>query len=161
MGKKESTTDIAQRLILPILEELGLELWDVRFEKEGSGWFLRYFIDKDGGINIQDCETVSRRVEACLDAEDPIPQSYVLEISSPGIERQLVKDWHFERYTGHQVAVRLIRPVDGLRDFAGALKSKDGDNITILLDEDTEMTYQENEAAYTRLYIDFETGGQD
>jgi ribosome maturation factor RimP len=160
-AKKAATVDIARRLAAPILEELGLQLWDVRFEKEGSGWYLRYFIDKEGGININDCEAVSRRVDALLDEEDPIQQSYVLEVSSPGIERQLVKDWHFERYIGQKVAVRLIRPVEGVRDFIGTLVGKVGDNITILLEDDVQMTYETGEAAYTRLYIDFMTGGQD
>ena len=136
--KKTKAVDVAARLAAPVLAELGLELWDVRFEKEGSGWYLRYFIDKEGGVNINDCEAVSRRVDTLLDEADPIEQSYVLEVSSPGIERHLVKDWHFQRYIGQRVAVRLIRPVNGVRDFTGTLISKEGDNITILLEDDVQ-----------------------
>lgn len=83
--KKENTTDTAARLAQPLLEELGLTLWDLRFEKEGSLWYLRYFIDKEGGVTIDDCEQFSRAVEKKLDAADPISQSYTLEVSSPGI----------------------------------------------------------------------------
>jgi len=157
--KKLSTTEIAATLAVPIAKELGLEIWDVRFEKEGSNRYLRYLIDKEDGVNINDLEAVSRRVEARLDEEDPISQSYILEVSSPGIERQLIKDAHFEKYIGHKVAVRLIRPVDGMRDFVGELVSKYGDEVTILLDDDIEMIYKTNESAYTKLYIDFGIGG--
>jgi len=160
-NKKPNTVQIAQGLIRPVLDEMGLELWDTRFEKEGSAWFLRYFIDKEGGVTIQDCEAVSRAVDKLLDEADPISQSYILEVSSPGVERRLVKDEHFTRYAGHDVAVRLIRPVDGARDFVGRLIGKQGDEITILLDGDVEMVFAKNEAAYIRLYIDFETGGLD
>jgi len=158
-NKKPNTVQIAQGLIRPVLDEMGLELWDTRFEKEGSAWFLRYFIDKEGGVTIQDCEAVSRAVDKLLDEADPITQSYILEVSSPGVERQLTKDAHFARYAGHAVRVRLIRPVDGARDFTGVLAGKDGDEITVLLEDDVEMTFLKSEAAYVRLYIDFETGG--
>lgn len=157
--KKPNTVQVAERIIKPVLDELGLELWDTRYEKEGSLWFLRYFIDKDGGVTINDCEAASKAVSKLLDDADPIDQSYVLEVSSPGIERQLVKDWHFARYLGQEVSVRLIRPVDGVRDFVGALQSKSGDSITILLDEDVEMAFTMAEAAFIKLYVDFETGG--
>ena len=154
--KKQSTSQIAQRIVTPILDQLGLQLWDIRFEKEGSSWFLRFFIDRENGVSIGDCEAVSRRVEAILDAEDPIQVSYVLEVSSPGIERELAKDHHFQRYIGEMVAVKLMRPVEGQRDFIGKLISKEADNVTILLDDDISMTYSLNEAAYTRLHVDFE-----
>lgn len=155
-GRKESTVQIAERLIKPIIEERGLVLWDTRFEKEGSQWYLRYFIDKDGGVNIGDCEFVSRAIDKLLDTADPIEQSYVLEVSSPGIERELVKDWHFDEYTGYEVQVRLIRAVNGKRDFTGELLSKDGDEIKILLGDGVEMSFSKSEAAGVRLVGDYE-----
>ena len=153
--KKENTTDTAARLAQPLLEELGLTLWDLRFEKEGSLWYLRYFIDKEGGVTIDDCERFSRAVEKKLDAADPISQSYTLEVSSPGIERELTRDWHFRACMGQEVAVRLIRPVDGARDFVGTLTSCGEDGVTILLPEDVEMTFQRGEASHVRLYNDY------
>ena len=95
LRKKESTIEVAARLAQPLLEELGLVLWDLRFEKEGSLWYLRYFIDKEEGVTIDDCERFSRAIDKRLDAADPIDQSYTLEVSSPGIERELTKDWHY------------------------------------------------------------------
>lgn len=161
-NKKPTTVEVAQRIIRPVLDKMGLTLWDTRFEKEGSSWYLRYFVDKeDAHVTIGELEEVSRAVDKLLDEEDPISQSYVLEVSSPGMERALVRDEHFARYAGHDVAVRLIRPVEGVRDFVGRLMGKSGDEITILLDEDVEMVIKKAEAAYIRLYIDFETGGLD
>lgn len=159
--KKENTVQIAQRLAKPFAEQRGIELWDVRFEKEGSQWYLRYFIDKEGGVSIGDCEFLSRAVEKLLDETDPIDQSYILEVSSPGIERELVKDWHFERYTGFDVNVRLIRSVDGEKNFTGELLSKVGDEITILLDGDVEMSFSKAEVSSVRLAADYKDGGLD
>ena len=93
---KKNTAAVAEELAQPILDEMGLLLWDVVYEKEGSGWYLRYYVDKEGGIDINSCEAFSRAVEKALDAADPIEGSYTLEVSSPGIERQLTRDWHFE-----------------------------------------------------------------
>lgn len=153
--KKESTTDIAARLARPLLEEMGLTLWDLRFEKEGSLWYLRYFIDKEGGVTIDDCERFSRAVEKKLDAADPIDQSYTLEVSSPGIERELTKDWHYEQCMGQEIAVRLIRPVEGVRDFVGTLTGCGEEGVTMLLPGEVEMTFQKAEASYVRLYNDY------
>lgn len=158
--KGGNTVQTAERLIKPVIEERGLILWDTRFEKEGSQWYLRYFIDKEGGVNINDCEYVSRAVDKLLDEADPIEQSYVLEVSSPGIERELVKDWHFAEYAGSRVQVRFIRAVNGKRDFSGELLSKDGDTIKILLDGDIEMSFSKSEASSVKLATDFESGGQ-
>ena len=158
-GKKTNTVSIASQLAEPVLQELGLKLWDIRFEKVGSIWFLRYFLEKDGGITIEDCENFSRRISKLLDEADPIDQSYYLEVSSPGVERELVKDWHFQEYIGQDVNVRLIRPVEGMRDFTGRLLSLEGDVITILLEgeeEDLEMSFTRSEAAYVRLVDHFD-----
>ena len=155
-GKKPNTAAVCEELAKPVLEELGLQLWDLRFEKEGSIWFLRYFIDKPGGVDINDCENFSRRMDKLLDEADPVDQSYTLEVSSPGIERELSRPWHFESCKGKKVMVRLIRPVDGIRDFEGILGGMQDDQISLLLDEESEMCFGKNEAAYIRLFDDFD-----
>lgn len=153
--KKLNTVEIAEQLMTPVANRLGLEIWDVEFKKEGNQWYLRYFLDKDGGINIDDCEAASREISELLDKEDPIKQSYVLEVGSPGIERILKKDSHFQQYMGSEILVRLIRPVDGVRDFVGVLTAKNGNTITLELEEDIEMTFELKEAAYVKLHVVF------
>ncbi len=157
-GKKPNTITTVSELAAPVAEQFGVQLWDVRYEKEGASWFLRIFIDKEGGVNIDDCENVSRAMSKLLDENDPIDQSYYLEVSSPGIGRDLVRPWHFEKYLGHEVEVRLIRAVEGVRDFIGEMTEFDGNNVTILLEElEAEMTFNLKEAAWVRLHeeIDF------
>ena len=95
-GKGGNTVAAVWDIAAPIAEQLGLDIWDIRFVKEGADWFLRIFIDKDGGVTIEDCENMSRAMDAPLDEADPIPQSYCLEVSSPGVERELTRDSHFE-----------------------------------------------------------------
>lgn len=157
-GKKPNTTTIVSELAAPVAEQFGVSLWDVRFEKEGSSWFLRIFIDKEDGVDIEDCENVSRVMSKLLDEADPIDQSYYLEVSSPGIGRDLVKPWHFQKYIGFPVTVRLIRAVDGVREFTGEMTAFDGENVTLALEDlETEMIFGLKEAAWVRLYeeIDF------
>ena len=125
-GKKGSgnTAEIVRVLVEPAARELGLEVWDVRFLKEGAEWFLRIFIDKPEGVGIEDCERMSRAVSPLLDEADPIEQSYCLEVSSPGIDRELTRPGHFARFLGSQVRVRLFRPLgDGRRELCGELVS--------------------------------------
>ena len=98
-GKGGNTVAAVWDIAAPIAEQLGLDIWDIRFVKEGADWFLRIFIDKDGGVTIEDCENMSRAMDAPLDEADPIPQSYCLEVSSPGVERELTRDSHFEACT--------------------------------------------------------------
>ena len=155
---KKNTAAVAEELAQPILEEMGLLLWDVIYEKEGSGWYLRYYVDREGGIDINSCEAFSRAVEKVLDAADPIEGSYTLEVSSPGIERQLTRDWHFEYLMGQPLFVRLIRPVEGIRDFTGTLTAYRDGTMTLLLDEETEMNVERSETAFVRLYNDFSGG---
>lgn len=155
---KKNTAAIAEELAAPILEEMGLQLWDVVYEKEGSGWYLRYYVDKEGGIDINSCEAFSRAISDVLDEADPIDGSYTLEVSSPGIERQLTRDWHFETLMGQQLLVRLIRPVEGVRDFIGTLTDYRDGTLTLLLDEKTEMNVECGETAFIRLYNDFSGG---
>ena len=98
--EKTNTVEVVTALAKPVVEQMGLQLWDVRFEKEGASWYLRIFIDKEGGVTIDDCENLSRAMDQILDDADPISQSYYLEVSSPGIGRDLVRPWHFQRYLG-------------------------------------------------------------
>ena len=154
---KQNTAQIAERLAQPVLLQLGLRLWDVRFEKEGGAWFLRYFIDRDGGVNLNDCEQFSRLIDPILDAADPIDGSYSLEVSSPGIERELTKPWHFEENLGRPVTARLIRAKNGVRELSGTLVSYH-DGVAVLRDDttETEHTIAKAEAAYIRLQDDFD-----
>ena len=116
----------------PIANELGLELWDIKFLKEGSNWILRIFIDKDEGITIDDCEKMSRAIDKPLDELNPISQQYCLEVSSPGIERELTNDSHFEKFIGYSVIIRMIRPLENLgKEFTGVLLSFDKDIIEV------------------------------
>ena len=106
---------VAQRvwdMALPLAQELGLSLWDVQFVKEGADWFLRIFIDKEGGVSIDDCVDMTHAIDPVLDREDPIPQEYLLEVSSPGLERKLTRPQHFAAYVGKPVRARLIRPLE-------------------------------------------------
>lgn len=157
-SRKMGTSERCERIGAPVAEEMGLEVWDVRYEKEGGTWFLRYLIDKEGGVNIDDCERFSRAVEKKLDEEDPIDGSYCLEVSSPGVERELVKPRHFERYLGSAVTVRYIRAKDGVREFSGVLRSYSAeDGAAVVETEDgAERRVEKGEAAYIRLVDDFE-----
>lgn len=158
--KKPNTVEVARALIEPILREKGLALWDVRFEKEGGQWYLRYFIERlEGALTIEDCETASRAVEKLLDRDDPIEQSYILEVGSPGIERELKHPGHFARYIGSEVSVRTIRPVDGKRDFIGKLL-RHGNGGFAIETAGGEMEFELSKAAYIKLYIDFSDGGK-
>ena len=147
---KKNTVGIVTDLVRPITDELGLDLWDVRFEKEGSTWYLRIFLDKEEGVNIDDCENVSRRLSPILDETDPIVQS---------IGRDLRRPEHFEAFLGADIHVRLIRPIEGERDFVGQLVSYEDGDITLLLDDDLEMTVGMDETAFVRLYEEIDMGG--
>ena len=139
MAGKGNTVSRVTEIITPYAEELGLDIWDVRFAKEGTDWYLRIFIDKEGGISIDDCVDLTHAVTKPLDEADPISQSYTLEVSSPGIERELTADKHFEKYIGADVMVRLIRPVNNVRDYAGKLFSYNGCEITLSLADGEEL----------------------
>lgn len=149
--KGGSTVNTVWQLAQPIAKSLGLELWDVRFEKEGADWFLRIFIDKDGGVSIDDCVEMSHAVDKPLDEADPIEQSYCLEVSSPGVERDLKRDEHFEKCLGEKIMVKLIRPVDGQREFKGILESYDNGNFELLTEEGTKLMINKKEASYVKL----------
>lgn len=160
MAKGKNTVAVVEKLAAPVAAEYGVNIWDVRFEKEGSMWYLRIIIDKEGGVDINDCEKVSRKLDKLLDEADPIDQSYCLEVSSPGVERELVKKEHFDAFMGQEVTVRFIRPVDGERDFVGVLSSFDDGKVTVMLDENEEMVFDLSETSFVRVVDKYEYGGQ-
>lgn len=150
-GKGGNTVAAVTAIAQPIAEQLGLRLWDVRFVKEGADWFLRIFIDKDGGVGIDDCVAMSHALDKPLDEADPIEQSYCLEVSSPGTDRELTKAAHFEACLGQTVKVRLIRPAeDGRREFTGVLVSHDKDGFVIEAGEET-VSFIRKEVSRVRL----------
>ncbi len=142
-------------LVKPITDELEYFLWDISFVKEGAVWYLRVFIDRDEGISIQDCEAVTAPVSDMLDREDPISQSYILEVGSAGLERELVREEHFEACIGDVVQIRLIRAVDGEKDIIGTLLSAGRDEITVGDDDGNEKKYMLSDIAHVKLYLDF------
>ena len=150
-------TDIASRaeqILARILESKGFELVDVEYVREGSDWYLRGYIDKEGGITIDDCEIVSRQFEEKLDAEDFIDDAYILEVSSPGLTRPLKKDRDFARNLGKPVEIHLYKPKDKRKDFIGDLKAYDKDTVTI--DEDgAEVTFARKEISIIRQYFEW------
>ncbi len=152
-NKGGSTVESVTALVGPIVESFGLRLWDVRLVKEGASLYLRVFIDKDEGITIEDCENVSRAIDEPLDRLDPVDGEYTLEVCSPGIERELIRDEHFEQFIGADVMVKMIRPIEGIgREFCGKLKAYNKPDITI---EDhsgeNEVTFAKKEAVYIKL----------
>ncbi|MBQ6153522.1 MAG: ribosome maturation factor RimP [Ruminococcus sp.] len=150
---KKNTVAIVEEIARPFADELGLRIWDIRYLKEGSQWFLRIFIDKDGGVDINDCEAMSRAIDKPLDDADPIDGEYILEVSSPGIERELVKDKHFEEFIGADIMVRMIRPIDGIgKDFKGVLTAYDNGEVTITDHSgENQVTINKKDAAYIKL----------
>ena len=138
----------------PLVQAQGCSLWDVEYVREGGEWFLRLYIDKDGGVDIDDCEAVSRAVDPVLDEKDPIPESYRFEVCSAGLERVLKRPSDFERFLGEPVLVKLYRPRDGRKEFPGVLKGyKDGD-VTISAGGQ-EITFEKAEVALVRLRVEF------
>lgn len=151
--KKKNTVALVEEIAAPLSEKMGLRLWDVRYVKEGSSWYLRIFIDKDGGVDINDCENFSRAIDAPLDELDPIDGGYILEVSSPGIERELVKDRHFDEFIGADVMVRMIRPIEGIgKDFKGVLTFYEKGEVTITDHSgEHQVTINRKDAAYIKL----------
>ncbi len=135
VGKKSkggNTVEIVKNIADPLAKSLGLDLWDVRFLKEGTQWYLRIFIDKSEGVSIEDCERMSRLIDKPLDELDPISQSYCLEICSPGLERELIRDEHFKKFIGSKIKIKLIRVNSkGEREIFGKLLKQDGNIISI------------------------------
>ncbi|MCR6111081.1 ribosome maturation factor RimP [Bacillus sp. A301a_S52] len=127
----ESIQSTVEQLVQPVLEELSLELVDVEFQKEGKSWFLRVYIDGDGGVDLDDCTSVSERLSELLDEHDPIEQAYYLEVSSPGAERPLKKEKDMENAIGKNVFITTYAPINGEKAFEGKLAQFDGETLTI------------------------------
>ena len=138
----------------PLVQAQGCSLWDVEYVREGGEWFLRLYIDKDGGVDIDDCEAVSRAVDPVLDEKDPIPESYRFEVCSAGLERVLKRPSDFERFLGEPVLVKLYRPKNGQKEFPGVLKGYAGGAVTIDMNG-TELTFEKPEVALVRRRVEF------
>lgn len=143
-----------ETLLAPIAGRFGVEIYDIEYVKEGNDWYLRAYIDKPGGVNINDCENVSRALSDELDREDFIKDAYILEVSSPGLGRALKKDKHLEKSLGEEVELKLYKPIDKQKEFAGILKAYDADTITITVNEE-EKTFARTDIAIIRLALDF------
>lgn len=143
-------TDVVAELAKPFVEQAGCTLWDVEYVKEAGEWFLRVYLDKEGGVGIDDCEAVSRPLSDALDEADPIAGSYTFEVSSAGLDRALKRPEHFERSMGQQVDVKLYRPVDGSKEFTGALAGYDNGDVTV-----DDRTFLKKDVAQVRLHVTF------
>lgn len=145
-------TDTVTGLSKPIVEQLCCELWDVEYVKEAGQYILRLYIDKDGGVSIDDCEAVSRAVDPILDEKDPISDSYVFEVSSAGLERQLKRPEHFAKFMGETVELKLYRALNGTKVFSGTLDKYDNGNITLTVGtEKIEFTKEQVAAVHISL----------
>lgn len=151
MGRSESYEAKTEQLIQPLIDANNFELVDVEFVKEGSDWYLRVYIDKDGGITVDDCELISRAFNEILDREDYISEQYIFEVSSPGLMRPLKKEEDYKRSVGKLIDIKLYKPVDKCKEFTGVLDSYDKDTVTIKMDDDTQKTFDRSNLAMIRL----------
>ena len=145
-------TETVMALAKPVVEAEGCELWDVEYVKEVGAWYLRVYIDKAGGVSIDDCEAVSRALDPVLDEADPIPTSYIFEVSSAGVERELKRPGDFEKFMGSQVEVRHYQPVEGAKSHIGTLRGYADGAVTIEMNGQ-EKTYQKAQVAQVRLSV--------
>ncbi len=155
MSRREDYEARFEKILRPITEEAGVEIYDVEYVKEGSDWYLRAYIDKEGGVTIEDCEKVSRAVSGVMDKEDFIPDAYILEVSSPGLGRALKKDKHLARSIGEEVEVKTYKAIEKQKEFSGFLKAFDEESITIEPEEGTSMKFARSDVALIRLALDF------
>ena len=155
MSRKEIYEQKAEEMILPIVEANGFELVDVEYVKEGGNWYLRAYIDKEGGITVDDCSNVSRAFSYRLDADDFIEDAYILEVSSPGLGRPLKKEKDYRRSMGKELEIRTYRAVDRCREFYGVLTAYDDDSVTIEEEDGTLRTFAKTDIALIRLAFDF------
>ncbi len=155
MARREEYETRTEKFLLPLLDEHNFELVDVEYVKEGGNWYLRAYIDKEGGITVDDCEMVSRVLSDWLDREDFIADSYTLEVSSPGLGRPLKKDKDFERSLGEEVEIKLYKPRDKQKEYTGILKGYDRETVTIETEGGREEVFTRQEIALIRLAFDF------
>lgn len=155
MSKREIYEAKTEELILPLVEANHFELVDVEYVKEAGTWYLRIYIDKEGGININDCELISRAFSEILDKDDYIEDAYILEVSSPGLGRPLKKDKDFQRNLGEEVEVRTYKPINKQKEFVGLLDAWDKENVTLQMEDGELFTIARADIALIRQYIEF------
>ena len=147
-------TERVEQFARPIVEQCGCKLWDVEYVREGSERYLRVYIDKDGGVDIDDCEKIHRAIDPVLDAEDPISESYHFEVCSAGLERSLKRPGDFQQFMGSAVMVKLYRPRNGLKEIPGVLRGYEEGKITVEAGKET-ITFEKSEVALVRLRVEF------
>ena len=155
MSKRETYETRTEELITPILDRMNFELVDVEYVKEGGTWYLRAYIDKEGGITVNDCEAVAREMNEILDRADFVEDSYVFEVSSPGLGRPLKKEKDYIRSMGKEVEIRTYRAINREKEFYGILSAYDENTVTIKTEDGTEMTFEKSDIALIRLAFDF------
>ena len=155
MGKLSNAESRVMPYLQPIIDEMNLELADLEFVKEGANWYLRVYIDKEGGVDIQDCEAVSRGFEEKLDEADPIEQAYILEVSSPGMDRPLKKDEDFVRFSGEIIDIKLYKTIHGKKQHQGKLLSLENAVISIEDEENNVIALEQKDVASVRLAVIF------
>lgn len=155
MAKHEEYEQRTEKLLEPLVKANHFEVYDVEYVKEGGNWFLRCYIDKEGGITVDDCELVSRSLSDLLDKEDFIPDAYILEVSSPGLGRLLKRDKHFEKSIGEEVEIKLFKPIDKKKDYIGILVGFDQNILTIETEDETRMDIPRAGISSVRLTFDF------
>ena len=153
MKSANSIVGKATEIAEPVARELGYTLWDVEYVKEGADWYLRYTIDSDNGIGIEDCERMSRAIDPVLDEHDFIEDAYHLEVSSPGLERDIKTDWHMEKCMGEKVTVKLYAPINGAKAIVGTLSGFDSESVKITVDE--EISVPRKAIAKMNIYFEF------
>ena len=147
-------TDLVASLAKPVVEQFGCELWDVEYVREGSEYFLRLYLDKEGGVDINDCEAVSRAFDPILDEKDPIQGSYHFEVCSAGLERVLKRPSDFQRFLGSPITVKLYRPRNGLKEIPCVLRGYEDGRLTVEAGKET-VTFEKSEVAQVRLRVEF------
>ena len=147
-------TELVASFAQPVVEEKGCQLWDVEYVREGSDYFLRVYIDKDGGVDINDCEAVSRALDPILDEKDPISGSYHFEVCSAGLERALKRPEDFQRFMGSPITVKLYRPYNGLKEIPCTLTGYEDGKVTVLSGKET-ITFEKSQVALVRLRVEF------
>ena len=155
MTKKEMYEQKTEAILQPIVDANGFELVDVEYVKEGGSWYLRAYIDKPGGITVDDCELVSRAANDILDEQDFVEESYIFEVSSPGLGRPLKKEKDFVRSIGEEVEIRTFRAIERQKEFYGILKAFDKETVTIMMEDESEMQIARADIALIRLAFDF------
>ena len=155
MARRDEYESRVEKFLIPIMEENNFELVDVEYVKEAGTWYLRAYIDKEGGFTVDDCEMVSRRLSDWLDKEDFIDDSYILEVSSPGLGRPLKKEKDYVRSMGREVEVRLYKAIDRQKEFTGTLSAYDHKTVTLTMEDGSEAVFEKADIALIRLALDF------